>query len=270
MYMDELPLRRRRLVSVLQNAGSVIRVDDAVAALAVGRAEASKILSRWAKQGWLRRVHRGVYVPVDIARMDSDHVLTDPWILVPALYAPAYVGGWTAAAHWNLTEQMFATVAVMTAKPVRRRLDQRHGTRFALHRTRAGRMFGLRSIWCDGAKVRISDLHRTLVDMFDDPGAGGGIDQVADCFREYLDHPQRDDKRLIEYADAFGNGAVFKRLGFVAEQGGGGSAALADACRGRLTKGYARLDRRCPCPQPHAKWRIRAPRNWTGWSARGH
>jgi len=53
--------------------------------------------------------------------------------------------------------------------------------------------------------------------MLDDPALGGGIQHVSDCLAAYLKRADRDDARLIGYADRLGNGAVFKRLGFLAE-----------------------------------------------------
>ena len=38
----------------------------------------------------------------------------------------------------------------------------------------------------------VSDSHRTIVDMLDDPAVGGGAQQVADCVAAYLAHDDRD------------------------------------------------------------------------------
>lgn len=54
-----LPRGRAQLVRVLSTAGDVIRVDDVVNALHLDRIGAAQRLSRWAEQGWLRRVGRG-------------------------------------------------------------------------------------------------------------------------------------------------------------------------------------------------------------------
>ena len=102
-----LPHGRAQLVRVLAASGDVIQTNTVVAALGISRTEASKRLARWAEQSWLRRVGRGAYVPASIDTLDSTNVLDDAWVLVPALFAPAYVGGRTAAEHWDLTEQIF-------------------------------------------------------------------------------------------------------------------------------------------------------------------
>ena len=94
--------------------GDVIHADDVAAALQPGRTGASQRLSRRAEQGWLRGVGRGAYVAASIGTVGPDRVLDDPWALVPARFAPAHIGGRTAARHWDLTEQIFKDVFVMT------------------------------------------------------------------------------------------------------------------------------------------------------------
>lgn len=111
---------RDRLSAVLRKAGYLITVDDATNALQVDRAAAAKTLARWQAQGWLMRVRRGLYAPIPLASSPTDQVLEDPWTLVVEVFDPAYVGGASAAHHWDLTEQLFRSVFVYTVRPVRR------------------------------------------------------------------------------------------------------------------------------------------------------
>jgi len=76
--------------------------------------EAAKTMARLANKGWLSRVRRGLYVPVPIESATTDPALQDPWLIAQKLYAPCYIGGWSAAEHWQLTEQVFQRIVVMT------------------------------------------------------------------------------------------------------------------------------------------------------------
>ena len=261
LQATKLPAGRPRLVAVVRAAGDVIKVGDVVTTLSVGRSDAAKLLSRWTRQGWLRRVGPGAYAPAPLDSLGSEHVLTDPWVLVPALYSPGYIGGWTAAQHWDLTEQLFRETLVMTAQPVREKRQTRHGAAFVLRHVPETKIFGTRSIWRGRSKVPISDVHRTIVDMLDDPGLGGGIQHVADCLNAYLKRPDRDDSKLIEYAERIKNGAVFKRLGFLAVRHSSASQ-LVEACQSRLTKGNSKLDPSLKCPRLISKWRLWVPDTW--------
>ncbi len=259
--MEELPLGRRRLASVIRAAGDVIQIDDVVTTLSLGRSDAAKLLSRWASQGWLRRVDRGRYVPAPLESLESEHVLSDPWVLVPALYAPAYVGGWSAAEHWDLTEQLFREIVVMTAQPVRKKRQVRHGAEFALHHIQETKIFGTKPVWRGNSKILVSGVHRTIIDMLNEPSVGGGIQHVSDCLDAYLRRSDRNEATLIEYAERLRNGAIFKRLGFLVEQREDASS-LIEACRSRLTKGNAKLDPALKCPRLISRWHLWAPSSW--------
>lgn len=256
-----LPQGRAQLVRVLSAAGDVIRVDDVAEALQLNRTAAAQRLARWTEQGWLRRVGRGAYVAASIDTMGSDRVLDDPWVLVPALFAPAYIGGRTAAEHWDLTEQIFKDIVVMTAQAVRKKHQERHGALLSLKHIHERKLFGTKSVWRHQTRVPVSDVHRTIVDMLDDPLVGGGIQHVADCLAAYLRRNDRDDGKLIEYAARLGNGAVFKRLGFLAERLPGG-AELARLCERHLSGGHAKLDPAQVGSHVVNRWRLRLPPSW--------
>ena len=233
------------------------------AALTASRTKAAKLLSRWAAQGWLRRVGPGAYVSVQLALRESVQVIQDPWVLVPALFDPAYIGGRTAAEHWDLTEQIFRDILVFTARPVRQKTVESQGAVFSLKHVKNHLIFGTKTVWRGQSRVLVSDIHRTIIDMLDDPAIGGGIQHVADCFAQYMQRQDSEPHRLIDNAEQFGNGAVFKRLGFLAERHPR-SDVLTDAAKLRLTKGFAKLDPALDCPRLITRWRLRIPGIWTG------
>jgi predicted transcriptional regulator of viral defense system len=187
--------------------------------------------------------------------------LDDAWVLVPALFAPAYIAGRTAAEHWDLTEQIFKDVVVITGQAIRQRYQQRQGFEFTLKHLSAEKIFGTKPIWRHHTKVPVSDVHRTIIDMLDDPELGGGIQHVSDCLNSYLERADRSDQRLIEYGERLDNGAVFKRLGFLAERHRDG-AKLAELCSTRLTAGNAKLDPSLDCKRLVSKWRLFIPQAW--------
>ena len=229
--------------------------------LAVDRPAAAKVLSRWQEQGWFKRVGRGIYAPIPIDASTTEQVLKDPWVLVPALFSPGYIGGWTAAEHWDLTEQLFRSIFVFTARPFRIKEQTVQGVSFTLKRIPEEALFGLKTIWRGQARISIADKHRTIVDLLADPATGGGIRHVARCLQTYLRDPAADTKTLIGYAEKLGNGAVFKRLGFLASRIAG-KESLAETCRQRLTEGNAKLDPALPCRRLVTTWRLWIPKNW--------
>lgn len=252
---------RNRLSAVLRGGRPLISIDDATLALGLDRSAAAKVLARWQRQGWVTRVQRGLYAPVPLGTTPGDQVVEDPWTLVPELFSPGYVGGASAAHHWDLTEQLFRSIFVFTAQPVRRKIHVINGTTFILRHMPEERIFGTRPLWRGQIRLHLSDLHRTLVDMLDDPTAGGGIRQVADCVNAYLKRSDAAPETVIDYASRLGNGAVFKRLGFLAERAGG-AESLVYACLQHLTMGNAKLDPAMPCPRLIRRWRLWVPERW--------
>jgi predicted transcriptional regulator of viral defense system len=252
---------RIRLSQVLQQAGDLVTVGDVSEALDLERAESAKLLARWRSQGFLKRLRQGVYAPVPLAALGQEQVLEDPWVVVPELFGSAYVGGWSAAEHWGLTEQLFRSVCVVTTRPVRRKEETIQGIPFVLKHTRETAMFGLKGVWRGQVRVDVSDPAKTIVDMLDDPGLGGGIRHVSDCLDAFLNEAGTSPEALIGTADRLGNGAVFKRLGFLLVHRGG-PAELIVSCRERLTAGNAKLDPAISCRRLMKRWRLWIPTSW--------
>ncbi|MBA1143874.1 type IV toxin-antitoxin system AbiEi family antitoxin domain-containing protein [Mesorhizobium neociceri] len=254
---------RARLAAVVKAAGPVVSIDDAQKALQISRTVAAKLLSRWASQGWLRRVGTGAYMPVQLELLDAEQVVEDSWILVPVLFEPAYVGGRTAAEHWDLTEQIFRDIVVYTQRRVNAPVVERQGAIFSVRHIAEAKVFGTQAVWRGRTRIAVSDIHRTMIDMLDDPAVGGGIQHVADCLGQYLHRNDRDPEKLISYAERLGNGAVFKRLGFLSERLPQGKE-LAEMSSTRLTKGHALLDPALECSRLVTRWRLRVPESWAG------
>src|SRR5206468_861079 len=117
---------------------------------------------------------------------------------------PAYIGGWSAAEHWGLTEQLFRSTCVLTSRPVRRKEILIQGLQFSLKHVRESALFGTRSIWRGQARVPVSSPAKTIIDMLDDPAIGGGIRHVAGCLRAYLARNDTKPDELIATAETLG------------------------------------------------------------------
>lgn len=203
---------------------------------------ATRLLRHLVAQGWLTRVHRGLYATVPIEAEHPQAWRIDPWTIAATALAPAYIAGWTALHHWDLTDQLFGTTAVITARPVPRRERMIGGARFELRHRGEPALFGTRRVWRDGVAVEVSDPERTLVDCFDDPSLGGGVQHVADAFVQWRDGRRADSQQLVDYAERVGNRTVFKRLGFVLEALRIDDRELIAACRQRISSGISLLD----------------------------
>ena len=258
---EVLPANRARLAVVIRTTKDVVSIETTAQALDLDRNAAAKLLSRWSGQGWMRRIGRGLYVPVPIDLASSDQVVSDPWVLVPSLFGEAYIGGWTAAHHWDLTEQLFNETVIFATRRIDEQRVTAQGVTFLAHHLAKNRFFGIKPVWRGTTRVNLSDPARTLIDMLALPQTGGGIDHVADCLSEYRKLRNADQDLLVAYAEKFGNGAIFKRLGFLADAQLH-DEKLAAACRTRLTKGYTKLDPALDCSQLVTAWNLWVPTRW--------
>jgi predicted transcriptional regulator of viral defense system len=256
-----LPANRARLAVVLRATKDVVSIETAMRALDLERNAAAKLLSRWASQGWMRRIGRGLYVAVPLDLASSDQVVSDPWVLVPSLFGASYIGGWTAAHHWELTEQLFNETVVFATRRIDDQRVSAQGVVFIAHHLARKRFFGFKQVWRGTTRVNVSDPARTLIDMLAVPRTGGGIDHVADCLSELRKLRDADQNLLIAYAEQFSNGAIFKRLGFLAEVQLH-DETLAEACRSRLTAGYTKLDPGLDCSHLVTAWNLWVPARW--------
>ena len=283
------PLTKKQKLSALFSSGDFIRIDKAKDILGLSRIQTSKTLSNWAKQGWLRRIAPGVYIPVPLGVGDDEQVLDDPWVIIPELFPTYYIGGLSAASYWELTEQTFRNTFVFTTKAVRSNTTLIQGSKFIIKNVQKQKMFGTEQIWRGRKKIFISDIYKTLVDMLDDPSVGGGIQHVSYCFDTFMElkisslrrgqkllsrrnetksrtlqrefNLKKDFKKLIDYSKRNGNGSIFKRLGFLAERSPQ-SSELAMGCKKYLTKGYAKLDPSIKCDKLITKWQLWIPSFW--------
>jgi len=259
--VDQVSTRQQRLAALIRATDGTIRVADAVAVLDLDRTHAAKLLAGWHKQGAIRRVARGIYVPVSPSALGQTQVLEDPWVLVPDLYEPGYIGGWSALEYWELTEQLFRSVCVLTSKRTVYGDASHQGVGFFIKYLPQKHLFGTKTIWRGHVKLQISDPYKTVLDIVDDPRLGAGLQHTVDCLSEFrkLYDKQCDLEQLLAYAIQIDNGALFKKLGFLAEQLKFDTPFI-NECASRLTTGYTYLDKNASDNKLVTKWRLWVPK----------
>jgi len=219
----------------------IVSVAAAAKAMRTTRMEAAQRLAALAKAGWLARLRRGVYLVLPLeAASGTVTTVEDPWVLASVLYPPCYIGGWTAAEHWGLTEQLFRSTFVATSGNVRAREQVILGASFRLVRVKPGRLSNLARVWRGSNQVGISSPERTLIDAAIDPAWLGGFRHFADVFSTYIQSGKEEDV-LLELGRS-GTGAAAKRIGFLAEQLWPGASALISGAQDLKSTGVIKLE----------------------------
>jgi predicted transcriptional regulator of viral defense system len=247
---------RSELARVLGGGRRFVTPTDASSVLEIDADVAAKKLARWAADGWLRRVRRGLYIGVPVEAATPEAWSEDPLVVAAEVW-PCYFTGWTAANEWALTDQVFRTTVLKTTARVRaasvRLLDHDY---LITATTESELRWGMKSQWRSDARLRFADPTRTVVDILDAPRLGGGMRHGAEILAAYLD--EHDPAKLIDYGDRLGNRAVFKRLGFAVEALGRELPTLVDACRERMSAGIAALEPDGPAGgRVTTRWNVR-------------
>jgi predicted transcriptional regulator of viral defense system len=234
-----------------------VAVPDAAEAWGTSSRTAALHLAALARRGWIHRIRRGLYY---LSPLESGPgvVAEDPWILADTLFAPCYIGGWSAAEHWGLTEQLFRSTLVATAAHIRHRKTTVLGSEFRLVRVSGERVQGATAVWRSGTRVHVSSPTRTLVDALRDPSWVGGVRHLIQLLGGYRESSGASEARLVEDLERYGNGAANKRAGFLAERTWPDAHALIGAAARRRTTGVIKLD-------PAVARRGRMNRRWGLW-----
>ena len=232
---------RAELAQVLGLGRRFITPTDVVNTLDVDADTAAKKLARWAEDGWVRRVRRGLYIGVPVEAINPAAWSEDALLVASEVWSPCYFTGWTAAHHWALTEQVFRTTVLKTTERVRTSPVRLLGHEYMVsHISEHAFTWGLRTEWVADTRLRFADPARSIIDILDAPRLGGGIRHGAEVLVTFLD--EHDWHQLVEYGDRLGNRTVFKRLGYLVESLDVGHEDLVSACQERVSAGISALD----------------------------
>jgi predicted transcriptional regulator of viral defense system len=185
-------------------------------------------------------------------------VAPDPWVLALRLFSPCYIGGWSAAEHWGLTEQLFRSTFVVTSANIRARSAQILGTEFHLVRVRAERLVNTTAVWRGVLRVPTSDRERTIADALVDPTWIGGIRHLVDILYTYAEDQKKDFPKILAYLERTGRASGIKRFGFLMEKQFPTEVSLIRATHARRSTGIIRLD-------PSIKSRGKLSKHWGLW-----
>lgn len=194
-------------------------------------------------KGWVRRVKKGWYFVLPLeATKTAGGVASDPWVMGAVLFAPCYIGGWSAAEHWELTEQLFRSTFIVTSANIRASRQTILGNEYRIVRVPARRIDGIATIWRGSAKVQVASRERTLADALANPAWVGGFRHLADMLATYLEIPERNDVALLKTMQVLHRGAAYKRLGYLLERLAPESKKLLTAMQRGVTTGTIKLD----------------------------
>ena len=211
----------REIIAKVASAaeGGVIDLETAAAAFGSSRLEASRRMSALVSGGWLSRVRRGVYSirPLDAAP-GTALAEEDPWIIAERVFNPCYIGGWTAAGYWDLTEQLYRATMVVTERRVRRADVTIGSSVYHVARESHKRSNGLSHVWRNNSRLLVSSVERTIIDACTHPGWVGGGGQLIAIFRSAVDDARITAESVLSAVTEAPTGAALGRLAVLVDR----------------------------------------------------
>lgn len=215
---------------------------EASIALGLPLKKVSVVLTYFAAKGWLSRIMRGLYITVPLGTVNPHEYKENPLVVAGRVFAPCYIGGWSAAEHWEFTDQIFNSIVVFTLRKYRHKILRIQGTDYVL-KFMSKKYFGqTKPVWEGNIKIQVSDPIQTIVDILDAPSIGGGMRNVMDIVREYFKSQYRNDDEIVKYIERRNNKTVYKRFGFIIETFGIDAVKLKDVCEKNISTGYSLFD----------------------------
>lgn len=249
---------RQKVQALLARTNGLVKIDDAQEVLGVSREKASHILWRLAKQGWVRKLKDGLYRVVPLEASDGSLTDENPWMIANELFSPCYIGGWTAANFWGLTDQLFLKTWVMTTRPVHKKERSIAQHDYVLRQVKSTYLFGLKNEWIENNKILISDPHKTVLDFLSFPN-DYTAQTMVEIFESYLRSEHKNIDIIAQYAQKIPNRTTLKRLGFLLELLAPDEKALIEYCHKNISKGYSSLSTQSPCTQTIPRWNLKVP-----------
>ncbi|MEK6970683.1 MAG: type IV toxin-antitoxin system AbiEi family antitoxin [archaeon] len=225
-----------RILSDLAAEGNVVFSIEELAQKTSTRALARKMASTLSKKKWVERLSKGLYLILELAAGSTPEWSEDSFYIASKLAQPYYIGYLSMLHYYSWTEQVPTTVTIATIKITKPKTI--HGTKYEFFTLSAKKFFGYKEVNIRGHNVIVSDAEKTLIDALDHPEYCGGIDEV----KKAIAYAKVDWGKVIAYAESMGNGAIYKRLGFLLEEMNiPVSKEIIESLRRRLTTGYAPL-----------------------------
>lgn len=202
------------LTSMASQDKRIFRFQDATAYWTSVQ-QARKTLSRLAKNGWIKRLKRGLYLLVPLEAGIDGQWGDDPLLIGTQLTSEGIIAYWTALHFWQMTEQVPRTIFVQAKAQRSPAQEIILGVRYQFVSITPDRFFGIQKQTSKGMPFGITDREKTLIDACSRPDLCGGILQIAQALEsvEILDW-----KKLDQYLERFDSGAVYKRLGYLVER----------------------------------------------------
>jgi len=244
------------VATLYEEKRSIFRLKDVQKILNLSEISAASFVRKLVNRGIATRLKPGLFILVPFELGKEREYLGEPLLVACEIVGGKgyYFSHGTAMQIHQMVTQPRLVVYASVLKP--RRPVHVLGAEFQFVHTPKKFFFGATDHWATKeAKVKVSDLEKTVIDGLRQPEYCGGLTEVAKGLwmrREGMNH-----HRLVEYAKRTGIGAVIRRLGFLMELYKMGTGENLEALRKTITDAYVRFDPLLPAEGKFfRRWRL--------------
>jgi len=187
---DELEI----LESALIEYGAVVTFDQLSNLFNENRQYARKRINKLTKQGWLKRIKKGVYVMSDLSTRGT--LAISHKAVVNIFVEEAYISFETALQHYGLYDQLGASINVVSLKQYKKTVIDKITYNFI--KTQQQYFYGWNPHDIDGQVVKIASIEKALIDLIQFHRTRYSTDLVLEKLRIFTEDIMPN--RLTEYA----------------------------------------------------------------------
>ncbi len=181
----------------------LFKVDDIKGSF-ISEATLWSALRRLQESGEIKKLKGGLYARVNPI---TDDIYLNRFEIATSLYEGSYCAYHTALEYHGLATRLFSDVHVVTKKRYKPMMIE--NLEFQFFQTRY--MGGIDEIRRN-AKIRVTELERTVVDCLDRLLLSGGIEEV---YSALLAIPFCDEGKLLTHLSAYGKKTLYKKAGYL-------------------------------------------------------
>jgi predicted transcriptional regulator of viral defense system len=170
--------------------------------------QATKLISRLVKNGWLIRIKRGLYAISDLS--SRGFLSLSPYYVANLFVKKSYVSFELALTYYSMFDQL--TSVVTSVSQIQHKTVKLNQIEYRFINVQDKFFFGWQNIMIDGNVVCIATAEKALIDIIHFHKSKYSIDIVIEKLKEYQDSV--DMEKLIVYASQMSN-STLKIIGFI-------------------------------------------------------
>lgn len=214
--MKYLTKGEQELYFTLERMDKVVVTMNDILDIVKDKKKAYYYVSDMTRKGILQKIKNNLYVRREPFSMVEKHYRVDSFILASKIVKEYFLSFATAMQLHGLTQRWSRIYYFSTLKFVRPVIY--FDVEVKPVRIKKEKFFGFEEKKVKDENIFVSDLERTVVDMFLKPGYCGGLEDVVSSLKDLENMEEKVDfKKLLNYIERIRNKSLYNKIGYLFE-----------------------------------------------------